>query len=806
MATNKSYVPLTPMWELFSDKTTTNLLKTGYALFYKDTQRNIAKPVYQITGSPPNYDFIEYGELITNGSTSSWRVPLNDQGAFDFILYGYPYDANGNEELYYVDFFNSNGTFQFSREGIPYIASGGSSTTGNGLINYIPNGQFLIHNNLPKTEDYEAGEVRQAITDIAFGNWTFERDENSTSKDIITFERIGSYTQNPKGSPRNILRLKCEIAGSGATHKDFVVKFKDVNKFASDTDKYTFVFSGQSYTGSTLTVNLLIKKNFGTGGNDAVEIPITEFNLTNTFTNLLFSFSFGSNSGYTIGPNDDDYCAIILRLPLNVVSDSGITNVQLFPGEYSSLPSLVESTKQILYRSYFEDYVPDPDGLDKGLYLKITDNGIVPDHSTVGQIYYSIKSSPDSGEFICNGDYFPTDGYSDDGIPYARLQKRLYIEDTANNLSYPLFGNGKENFISQQFQEDLTKIIISNNHNGAVDPITDGSTPTGFTFNRMTVGQPLDKYDSFFSNQQSCVYVKGNSVFKVLNPFNAQTSGFSFIEQYIKTALYPDTIEKEGTNYLLKIIPTFPGGSISNLASKYFTFYDDSHEYFVWFTVDGTGTRPTIPITNSYEIKVNLFTGFSLIDVCQAIAFGISGFEASLINITAASAINPGSFFIIDTNFNDHYVYFIKDGVGNDPHVANSIAIPVNIVSADTAQQVAFKIIQAINQKYFAIPDLRGKFIKIYNNSDILTDLSQLERYPSNYIRNSSLLGSEQFSGNRNHHHDFPYKLPVLAASGSDEGLYSLTYSAPHATDIIVSNGQVDSRPDNIYLNAFIKY
>jgi len=99
MALDSRYIPLTMLWQLFSDKDTGNFLRNGYVKFYRDISRTVGKPVYQLTGSPPSYTYIEYGFLDTDGG---WRIDLNDQSAFDLIPYAFPFDEEGNVDLYFV--------------------------------------------------------------------------------------------------------------------------------------------------------------------------------------------------------------------------------------------------------------------------------------------------------------------------------------------------------------------------------------------------------------------------------------------------------------------------------------------------------------------------------------------------------------------------------------------------------------------------------------------------------------------------------------------------------------------------------
>lgn len=825
MQDNSLYVPLTSLWEVYTDKDAFSpvppplgqitfisyFLRNGYAYFYKDTQRSVAKPVYIITGSPPNYAFIEYGQLIQTGiNTSAWKVPLNSQGAFDKIIYAYPYDENGNVELYYVEYYNALDVQQTekSREGVPYISDNGGntpSTSTTSIINYIPNGQFLIHNNIPPANGNQEGQITQSSTPIAAGNWTFERDETTSSIDIIRFERLGSSSNDPSNSPRYILTASCSQEDLGSGRKDICNTFNDVNKFSSNTQKYTYYFEAVSNTGSNVNVDLIYIKNYGTNGSDPDIVSVMKFTITPTWGRYLVSFTFGSNDGKSLGNLNDDNLQLFIRCPLSTIYSLSFCNIWLVSGEYtlSSFPIAFETNKEYIYRSIFSDYVPDPNGNDIGLPLILNKNGLVPDYSNIGHIYTSSKQTPELGELMADGSYYETDSYSDDGIPYSRLQKKLYIDDPVNNFSYPVFGTGIDNFTIQSFTPDFTKLIISNNEKGVVAQVSDGTIPTNFTFQRITSGQNLTKFRSYFLNEPSAVYIQANSVFPVLNSFNAQTSGFNFIEQYVKSNTYSSNVERESTNYLVKLFPFFQ--NINNLAGKYFTFWDNLVEYYVWFTVDGIGTRPTIPLTAN-EIKIQLLSTFTEKDVGMAIAFGCSSFESTFISILQGSSITAGSYFKVSTVVNDFYFYYVVDSVGADPNLANSIGIKVEIASSDSANTVAYKTMKAGNSKYYAVPDLRGKFVKVYNNANPSMDLSQVDRYVSNHIKNGLLLGSEQFSGNRNHTHNrFNRQYNIVAGNPADVGVF-ISDTSNNIIPPVVSSGQIDSRPDNIYLNAFIKY
>jgi hypothetical protein len=143
MALNTKYYALQPLQGLFRDKDTALPMSNGKIYFYQDVVRTIPKNIFKISGTPPNYTYTVVGNSITLSSIGSYQ----DDDGNDFTPYLYPYDANGNIDLYYISVYNEDAVFQFSREGVPNVSGISSETTN--VINYVPNGQFLAHNDLP---------------------------------------------------------------------------------------------------------------------------------------------------------------------------------------------------------------------------------------------------------------------------------------------------------------------------------------------------------------------------------------------------------------------------------------------------------------------------------------------------------------------------------------------------------------------------------------------------------------------------------------------------------------------------------
>lgn len=121
------------------DKDTGLPLAGGYAAFYKDTARTEAKPVYQLTGSPPNYTYSALPNPVIFGANG---VPENNSNAQVHIYY-YPYDEDGNLELYFIRIFDSLGAPQYTLQAWPNLTEQDSPENfNNNVDNQIANGQF----------------------------------------------------------------------------------------------------------------------------------------------------------------------------------------------------------------------------------------------------------------------------------------------------------------------------------------------------------------------------------------------------------------------------------------------------------------------------------------------------------------------------------------------------------------------------------------------------------------------------------------------------------------------------------------
>ena len=111
---------------------------------------------------------------------------------------------------------------------------------------------------------------------------------------------------------------------------------------------------------------------------------------------------------------------------------------------------------------------------------------------------------------------------------------------------------------------------------------------------------------------------------------------------------------------------------------------------------------PTVSINNAIsggklkgwiEVRDVIVPGYK--ENMEDLVNGIKGVEASEVITGAASTLSGGEYFTINSPTTSYYVWYKKDGTGTDP-APGGTGIEVDILSTDTAAQVAAKTTTAI--------------------------------------------------------------------------------------------------------------
>lgn len=208
MAINPLYIPLFNIEEVILDKDTGLPLAAGVVKFYRDSQRLTPKVVYQIAGVSPNYSFVSLGAELTLGLSGTFV----DQDGDPIVPYAYPYDSEGELDLYYVTVESEGGVSQFVRQAVPYVDAGGiSPSERTSTENEIANPQFVEV--LFPTSGATIINVTgtNTVTPVAPG-W----DIVSTGTGTLTLERLEPISASTVTNPPYALRIEAST-GLGST-------------------------------------------------------------------------------------------------------------------------------------------------------------------------------------------------------------------------------------------------------------------------------------------------------------------------------------------------------------------------------------------------------------------------------------------------------------------------------------------------------------------------------------------------------------------------------------------------------------
>lgn len=812
MAINPKYVVAPSLEMYFVNKITGLPLAAGLVKFFKDNNRSVPKVAYTISGSPPNYT---YNPLPVESTLSSIGT-FQDAGGNNVLPYYYPYDEDGNIELYYIEVYDSNGILQFTREAWPNAASAVPEDQTTDMFNFVPNGQFLAHNNIPEdvVNGIPAGQIRTSSTNIAEGGWYFYRPEFSTSIDNISFFRFGEYVSNPTGSPRYACKIVCSSPDVSDSFKVLQIIFNDVNKFASNTQQYTFSFTAVTSESPDFNVQLLLGKNFGTGGSPSPPITtlLDTFTITGTETIFQSSFVFGTNESYILGDDNNDYVTLELSFPTNVSFGLMITDFTLFIGDIT-VNSFPPTTDRDFMSRTMVPPPPNSNGFDLYLPMMQTKDGVSYDDSQVGMVFPLVTDVVPVSYLSCDGAIsYRTAAYSPEGIPYARLQRKLVaVTDTNPALiayGMPLFGTGPQFVNSIIFTAQANWFWFNTNQPLLQASTADGVVSTGFQFfdTKLGVNQPAYGFFCYqYSSTFSKIWAACSSVGQVTGDIGPGTSGFDINE-------VPNSSigERAGTTVaqqIINITVTAPPA-----ASTYFLISNPTTSYYIWFTVDGTGTDPA---PGGVGIQVNLRSTMNTADIAGIIANALNGFQITSVNINKnGSTLTPNSYFTFYSNNEKYYAWYNLNQTGIDPNVPLSIGIEVNYLASYSNQELRDATIRAMNSMYFATPDLKGVVIKGWQpNTTMGSDANRAYRYSSNYYSLPAFIGTSEFDMILSHtHHVLKYTLiPPIDGRQITEGnanwedpINPIVYLDDQ--NIIQTTGASGNDVRNIYLNYVIKY
>lgn len=820
MALDPRFIPLNYLQEYFVDKTTGAPMSAGVVSFYSDINRSTPKNVYTISGTPPTYTYTSLGSILTLGSTGTFVDPSgNDISVYAFPLDGTPTTTTNVIDNYFIDVKNSGGVDQFTREGVPNVTTvPGQDPEADVtlLTNFVPNGQFLLHNEhnvIPGTALVYPSLGTLDVTNVAPGGISFERTDGSTATDTVTFPQTVAYRATPSKSPRYALKVVRSVASAGGDAVcDIRIKWMDVFKFYGTA--VTFAFTAKSNTGST-NVNLHTISYFGANGANSADdlIPNSTLTVTSQDTAFVVNFTFPSPTSSAQSTNDD-FIQIAIRLPsgagqtfniefndfylvrgtftLNTINQA--TTGSYFPiitnGEFmlGALSNLAQTTSTPGSSAYYAQ-----DGSNLYLPIIMTPSGFTYDQSTIGTIEGKMTNTAVNNELLCNGQAFSSTGYSTLGIPYSRLFNVLFD----STVKAPLFGTGTA--FSQGYINSggTTQFVLNANAIGNNTAPTNGTSSPSFTYKPTVTGRAATiNYRAYansggFVNAISTFTGGTNGGATVADGGGGNATGMGFANNHLAT--------NQGYFYEF-LITTVSAAALAKVGTaRYFTFSNAGTNYYVWFVV----TTETDPAPGGTGIEIDLTPSMLAADVAALIAQAINGFSANTITVGAASTITSGNYFSFATNGNatTYNVWYNKAAAGGAPNVAN--LIEVALTGSETAAQVATATISAINSMFFAVPDLRGVFLRGADPTSIW-DIDSIARYQNISSRAGTSIGSFQLDTTAAHQHNGVGGTAFVMNGGVlTVGAIGNSFSTQNTT---AASAGTETRPVNAYVNWWIKY
>lgn len=254
MALDPRYIPAFSIEEVLLNKDTGAPLSGGLVYFEQDNQRGVLKPVYQITGTSPNYTYIQLPNPVVLSSIGTFEDSLGNP----VIPYFYPYDEAGNVEYYYVRVTSSEDVAQFDREAVPYVPLSNTSEVLSVITNELSNPQFSVvsFDQTSSSYTYNFSAVTNEVVNIA-PDWDL----------IVSAPAAGTVTLSqlkPDGSLNIITNpgTLLTISSSGLTKLQLRQRlYGSPNLWGSGYFSASFV--AKTYSGTEVTVNMYYSQSNG---------------------------------------------------------------------------------------------------------------------------------------------------------------------------------------------------------------------------------------------------------------------------------------------------------------------------------------------------------------------------------------------------------------------------------------------------------------------------------------------------------------------------------------------------------------
>lgn len=761
-----------PFYSLFDrDK---QILPNG-KLYFEDQNTRAPKPVYA------NPD-----------GTGAYSYPLDLDAAARVPPLYFEIDSD-----YYIEFRNSSDVFVWSIENFTPPGDGSTPVTvDNDFDNLIINGQFRFF------EQAQYLTVPKASTLIAAPNFYFESD-GSGATDQIDFVRFGLDTNesaqtSPDATPTFYFKYTCSVAGSGETYKDLVYEIQDVRSLQGESCAIHLGMA--SLSGGDKSIEVLYSQYFGTGGSPSATVTrsITTFTITSDWADKKTNFTLDALTGKQRGTNNDDKLRIIVRMPLNVISEIGVTNFYLKRGNitdeypyktYDETRALIratdipEGTKEDNYQSltYITSSVQDqtnPNFNGSGFYA------LVANPPVATMLFWLNFSAPPPGFLICDGSIYP----------HVGLYGNLFNEWSYNFTSRYGFSIASSS---------TDKIITYADDIGTVSTANSSST-SGITLSTTTPG-------SASARQVVEMTFKAASHIDNLSTVKMHTPNGKFLIWVNKeTELVTESNLPFETNYKLLEVKIGTGDSATQVRDKFLAQLPLSGFASI-NNFTATVSTNVVTVTNQKigVVKSSPSSGTSGFTIVVTTTGSATTYEKTTITCTSASSLSPGNHCQISTNSFDCILWLLIDGIGTKPSVSADAYFPIIVNSTDTSSEVATAIKNALHYAFFQLVDSRDMFLRMYSdataNDNWHYSVDGTKRASGAGFTTGEVAGSYQLPDIASHNH--PPLSPSTSFKGNGNGDNEAPGGQHSGNGLTTGNrGGNETRVKNLLVTMIVKY
>lgn len=340
MSISPLYIPAFSIEDVLLDKDTGQPLSGGLVYFFKDDQRGTLKPVYQITGTSPNYTFTQLPNPMTLSSIGTFVDALDNP----VIPYFYPWVALDPDdpteltpELYYIVVLSSGFVPQFTRQAQPYLPQEGNIDVLSAISNELSNPQFVVVNfpNPQTNYTYTFSNANALAINIA-PDW--DAVVTSPGSGTLTVKQLAPQgTLNIPSNPATLLN----ISSTGLTQLLLRQRiYGSPNLWGSGFLAGTFV--AKTYSGTEVPLSLYYSQSSGAVVNELIATGILPASGYGEFAGASGFIPPSGNTNTFPGAYIDIYFDLPPSIELDITSvmvaftgQSPISNIQYDQESYA---------------------------------------------------------------------------------------------------------------------------------------------------------------------------------------------------------------------------------------------------------------------------------------------------------------------------------------------------------------------------------------------------------------------------------------------------------------------------------------